>query len=469
MRALVALMAATGLTLLVSWFWKEQLKGRVEPMPPLVAQLEKLVEAGVLGGSPEQLVATLVFSEPFQEADPWDTAPKRRGGMASMFGEPRELAFLGALSREPRTAAWRLGSLGAEDRAAAEAQASAALAWAAEKGVRLRIVSHGGAMLPVLRAALAAPATEPPVVERLLGVGLSLGDIRPRDPDLAEALTKRPPAAEWLNLYSDPSAVPRVLMLETVGPGPTAQAEELAWPGTSWVALVVEIAARGRPQRPQALPAATGQALLSARQFRSVKDGKVTTKVVDGKGRAVTGSLIVPKLDKEEIPPDPEAGEKKEGSGPAGHFPVLAGGREPRIVLLSKGQDSGWTVIRRAFFNSRLADRIDCGTHQPVVVGLGFQIAVVCTRHETQRNTQLSCGGPNKATPVKHHGYPASVCVGIAPGLGDKTIDLLDTFIVVDEDLRLEVTYMYPRKERRGEYLDRFMGTIEGLEPKVKR
>ena len=130
MRGLVVLLAATGCALLVFWFWQQQLIGRVAPMPPLVAQLEKLVEEGAFGGqSPESLVATLVFSEPFKDSDPWDLAPRRKGGMGAMFGEPRETAFLAALGREPRTAAWRLAGTDAASAAEAQAQMSAALAW----------------------------------------------------------------------------------------------------------------------------------------------------------------------------------------------------------------------------------------------------------------------------------------------------------------------------------------------------
>lgn len=460
MRALVVLLALTGCTLIVFWFWREQMKGRVEETPPLVAQLERLVEAGALGGqSPEDIVATLVFSEPFKEADPWDLAPRRKGGMSSMFGEPRETGFLAALGREPRTAVWRLPSADESARAGAESQMAEALLWAAQKGARLRVIAHGTALVPVLRAALAAPLAEPPVVERVLGVGVRLADIKAREPELAAALDSRAPAGQWFNLFSEASVVPRELGLELVTPGAEPELRELAWPGSSWVPTVVGLSQRGAPQAAPAMPKAAAGSQLSVRQFRAVKDGTITQRHIDGKGNLVSGSLLVPKLAKEEIPPDPEAGEKKAGD-PAPAAPAPVG----KVAL----GDSGWSIQRVPGFVGLAGSRIECEHAGRVLLqDVGHIVSVTCLkeRRDAGGMTAVRCGDkPKNLVRFKLKGRPVAICKELAPSRQYKDGNWSDYFEAISGGFAIDVSYSYPGGTR-GKHLDDFMKAIDALVP----
>lgn len=457
MRALVVLMMATGIGMLVMFFWREQLKGRIEETPPLVAQLERLVSEGALGGAtPESLVATLVFSEPYKEADPWDLTPRKKGGMSSMFGEPRETAFLAALGREPRTAGWRMADASSTDEA--EAQMAAALAWAAQKGARLRVIAHGAALAPVLRAMLAAPAAEPPVVERVLGVGVRLADIKAREPELAAALDGRAPAGQWFNLFSEASVVPRELALERIEPGAPPVLQELAWPGSSWVPTVVGLSQRGAPQSAPAMPSAAPGSQMSVRQFRNAKEGSSFQRVVDGKGHLVSGSLLIPKLDKEEIPPDPEALENKAGD-PAAAAPTTSFG------ALEIGT-TGWKLARRPFFAPSAPKKsFTCEKGATLVSVEAFTIGANCfTVKEGAPNVGGSCPG-GRGVKVVQKGRPAYVCVGLG---GPEASMQIDEFAIPDGRNAILVRYTYP-KGRRADRLDQFMETIEGLEPPAKK
>ncbi|MBI5595914.1 MAG: hypothetical protein HY928_07485 [Elusimicrobia bacterium] len=459
MKALVVLTAALGVTLLVFWFAREQISSRVDPTPPLIAQLERLVEEGVLGGAtPEGLVATLVLSGPFRESEPWDTAPRKRSTMNAWFGEPRQYAFMEALLREPRSAGWRMDAAGPRELAAAEEQVAAAARWAAEKGVRLRVIAHGTALSPVLRAALAAPP-EPPAFERVLGVGLSLADLKAREPALAQALAARPlPAGQWFDLYSDPAEVPRVLVLERVGPGLEAEPQPLAWPGSSWVSTVVQLSERGAPRREAALPTAAPGSQLSARQFRSVKDGTVTQRVVDGKGRFVTGSLIVPKLDKEEVPPDPLAGETAPGAAPAG-----GGGIGPDVPL----DTTGWTLKHLPEF-IRLSEReIKCVGKRVLYDDARFFVAIGCFKGEMAKRVRPgdSCyGNASNLIKLTHRGFPAEVCKLRPPSAEMRGGAWVDTFNLFGPGYVLMVDYTYPDQASRSAQLDMFQKAIEALQ-----
>lgn len=461
MKALVVLLAAVGCGLLVMWFWREQMKGRVEPMPPLVEQLERLVEAGALGGqSPESLVATLVFSEPFREADPWDLAPRRKGGMSSMFGEPRELAFTTALLREPRTAAWRLASSDAAAQAAAEAEMLAAARWAAEKGARLRVVAHGASLIPVLRAALAAPQADPPVVERVLGVGVRLADVKAREPALAEALVARRPAAQWLNVFSEPSVVPRLLELEEVDLGGMAAVRELAWPGSSWVPTVVGLAQRGAPQAAREVPAEAPGSQLSVRQFRAVKDGTMTGRVVDGKGHLVSGSLIVPKLGKEEIPPDPEAAENKVGDVEAAS--TAGGGGE--LVPLG---ETGWSIRRQPGFKGLEGAKVACVGRRVLVQEASHWIGLSCYRRPatSQDAPEDFCRGrPKNLVRFQLKGKPVAICKETPPSAQFADGNWQDLFEAKAGEFVIQLEYSYPPKGRARK-LDVYMSAIDALVP----
>lgn len=457
MKALVVLLAAVGCTLLVMWFWREQMKGTVEPTPPLVAQLERLVEAGALGGAtPESLVATLVFSEPFKEADPWDLAPRKKGGMSAMFGEPRELAFTTALSREPRTAAWRMA---ASDAAGAQAQMSEALAWAAQKGARLKVVAHGAALLPVLRALLAAPPSDPPVVERLLGVGTRLADIKARDPALAEALSARRPAAQWLNVFSEPAVVPRLLELEEVDLGGMAAVRELAWPGSSWVPTVVGLAQRGAPQAARDLPVEAPGSQMSVRQFRAVKDGTLTQRVVDGKGHLVSGSLIVPKLGKEEVPPDPEAAENKVGDPAAAAAAPAAGS-----VALG---ESGWSINRVSGFMGLAGNKIPCEGSRVLLQDAGHIVTLACVK-EARRPGGMAgvrCEGrPKNLVRFTLKGRPVAICKEVPPARQFADGNWSDFFEALSGGHAVDLSYSYP-PGARPKHLDDFMKAIDALVP----
>lgn len=458
MRALIVLLAATGAGLLLTFFWRAQLLGRVEPMPPLVAQLEKLVEAGALGGqSSESLVATLVFSEPFKEADPWDLVPRKKGGMSSMFGEPRETAFLAALGREPRTAGWRLGGLDAGSSGEAQAQMSAALAWATEKGARLRVVAHGVSLVPVLRAALEAPASEPPVLERVLGVGVRLADIKARDPALATALESRRPAGQWLNLYSEPSVVPRALGLEQVDLAGISVVQELAWPGNSWVPTVVGLSLRGAPQAAPAMPSATPGSQMSVRQFRNAKEGSVFQHVVDGKGHLVSGSLLIPKLDKEEIPPDPEAAENKIGD-PAAAAP-------PGKVALG---DSGWSIQRVPGFVGLAGAKIECGQGRVLLQDGRFSVTAGCLKEkrDAEGMTAVKCARyPKNIVRFKLKGRPVAICKEVPPSKDYQGGNWSDLFEAVSGPYAIDISYSYPDGASRPTRLDDFMKAIDALVP----
>lgn len=443
MKALVLITAALGVTLLVFWFAREQMSSRVDPTPPFVAQLERFVEEGVLGGeTPSSLVATLVLAGPFREGEPWDTAPRRRSMMNAWFGEPRQYSFMEALLREPRSVGWRTDAAGPAELAGAEEQVIAAARWAEERGVRLRVIAHGAMLGPVLRAALAVPP-DSQVFERVLGVGLSLADLKAKDPVLAQALAERPaPVGQWFDIYSDPAVVPRVLVLERVGPGPEASAEPLAWPGSSWVSTVVQVSERGAPRREVALPAAAPGSQLSARQFRSVKDGRVTQRVVDGKGNLVTGSLIVPKLDKEEVPPDPEAGEKD---------------KMPEVIAV---KDTGWNFRVPKGMTPAHADFSKC---QPCMLLQDYPFSMsldVDRKPNFPGAAKMNCSkGGGTLVQVQHKGYPAEVCKGISSPSG-----LWDYFTLHGLGFRIELSYTYT-KERRDEKLDLFMRSIQALEP----
>ncbi|MBI3297570.1 MAG: hypothetical protein HYZ75_05370 [Elusimicrobia bacterium] len=456
MRALILMLAAVGVTLLVFWFWREQMRGKVEPTPAIVEQLEDLISRGVFEGrTPGSVVATLVFSEPFKEADPWDSAPKKRTMMNAWFGEPRELAFLQALGREEAFVTWRLDSTDSTDLVRAEAEAASAAAWAAAKGMRLRVIAHGGAIDPVLRAALTFPG---PPFERLLGVGVSLGDIKARDPELAQALFDRLPAEQWLNLYSNPAVVPRSLMLESVGLGLTSRAEETARPGRSWVPTVTGLAKNGVSEAGPSLPMPSGAALMSARQFRSVKDGRITQRVVDGKGHLVTGSLIVPKLDREEIPPDPEAGQKKSAA-------ALDIG--PRVPVGT----SGWTFRAHAEFSNLTGRQIDCAGGATVLVPkeVGYWIVLQCRKppfDAAKENLGDACRGrPQYLSRLTFKGNPAAICKQ-SPVAG-KSADGAgsDVFQVLYSPYIIEIRYNYPSLAAREARLDQFMRAIESLDP----
>lgn len=469
MRALVVLLAATGCALLVTFFWRQQLLGRVEPMPPLVAQLERLVEEGAFGGqSPEQLVATLVFSEPFKEADPWDLSPRRKGGMSAMFGEPRETAFLAALGREPKTAGWRLDGADAASAGEAEAQMSAALSWAAEKGVRLRVVAHGASVIPVLRAALAAPESEPPTLERLLGVGVRLADIKAREPALAEALEARAPAGQWFNLFSEASVVPRELGLERVAPGAPPELQELAWPGSSWVPTVLGVVQRGAPQAAPAMPKAAAGSQLSVRQFRAVKDGTITQRHVDGKGNLVSGSLLVPKLAKEEIPPDPEAGENKVGDPNAG---AAAGGAAPGGPAIPLG-DTGWSLVPAPTLPGATGKRIDCVGARVLMQEARHSVAVSCFRPNRNFAQEAAPGcqdRPKNLVRFTLKGRPVAICKERPPSTDFKGGNWGDTFQADAGDFFINVTYSYPDLASRRAKLDVFMAAIDALAPPAKK
>ncbi|TBR18422.1 hypothetical protein EPO15_15235, partial [bacterium] len=458
MRGLVVLLAATGCALLVFWFWQQQLIGRVEPMPPLVAQLEKLVEAGAFGGqSPEGLVATLVFSEPFKESDPWDLAPRRKGGMSAMFGEPRETAFLAALGREDRTAAWRLGGADAASAAEAQAQMSAALAWAAEKGVRLRVVAHGAALAPVLRAALAAPASDRPPLERLLGVGVRLADLKAREPELAAALDARPPAGQWFDLFSEAAVVPRELALERVTPGGPPELAELAWPGSSWVPTVLGLVQRGAPQAAPAMPSAAPGSQQSVRQFRSAKEGLYSQRVVDGKGHLVSGSLLVPKLAKEEIPPDPEAAENKAGD-PAAGAPAAPG----KVAL----GDSGWAIQRVPGFVGLAGTKIDCGASRVLLQDARYSVTLQCLKEPRAAGgmAAVKCASrPKNVVRFNLKGRPVAICKEVPPGREFKDGNWSDYFEAVSGDYAIDLSYSYPDGASRGTRLDDFMKAIDAL------
>lgn len=460
MRALVVLLALTGCSLIVMWFWREQMKGRVDETPPLVAQLERLVEAGALGGqSPEDIVATLVFSEPFKEADPWDLAPRRKGGMSSMFGEPRETGFLAALGREPRTAVWRLPSADEAARAGAESQMAEALVWAAQKGARLRVIAHGAALVPVLRAALAAPLAEPPVVERMLGVGVRLADIKAREPELAAALEARAPGGQWFNLFSEASVVPRELGLELVTPGAAPELRELAWPGSSWVPTVVGLSQRGAPQAAPAMPSAAPGSQVSVRQFRAVKDGTLTQRHVDGKGNLVSGSLLVPKLAKEEIPPDPEAGEKKDGAPVAG-APTPVG----KVAL----GDSGWSIQRVPGFVGLAGSKIDCGSSRVILQDARYSIQVGCLKERRAPGgmTAIKCDKhPKNIVRFKLKGRPVAICKEVPPSREYKGGNWSDLFEAVSGDYAVDISYSYPDGVSRSARLDDFMKAIDALVP----
>lgn len=458
MRALVVLLAATGCGLLVTFFWRAQVLGRVEPMPPLVAQLDRLVEAGALGGSsPESLIATLVFSEPFREADPWDLVPRKKGGMSSMFGEPRETAFLAALGREPRTAAWRLDGLDAGSSSEAQEQMAAALAWAAQKGARLRVVAHGGSLVPVLRAALEAPASEPPVIERVLGVGVRLADIKARDPALATALEARQPGGQWLNLYSEPAVVPRALGLEQVDLSGMAVVQELAWPGSSWVPTVVGLAMRGAPQAAPAMPSAAPGSQMSVRQFRNAKEGTSFQRVVDGKGHLVSGSLLIPKLDKEEIPPDPEAAENKIGD-PAAAAP-------PGKVALG---ESGWSITRVPGFVGLAGTKIECGQGRVLLQDGRFSVTAGCLKERRDEGgmTAIKCSKhPKNIVRFKLKGRPVAICKEMPPSKDYKGGNWSDLFEAVSGPYAIDISYSYPDGAARPKRLEDFMKAIDALVP----
>lgn len=459
MRALVVLLAATGCALLVTFFWRQQLLGRVEPMPPLVAQLERLVEEGALGGqTPESLIATLVFSEPFKEADPWDLAPRRKGGMSAMFGEPRETAFLSALGREPRTAGWRLGGADEDSTAVAEAQMAEALAWAAEKGARLRVVAHGAALIPVLRAALAAPPSEPPTLERVLGVGVRLADLKAREPALVQALDARAPAGQWFNLFSEASVVPRELGLERVTPGSPPELQELAWPGSSWVPTVLGIVQRGAPQAAPAMPSAAPGSQQSVRQFRA-KEGTTHQRVVDGKGNLVSGSLLVPKLAKEEIPPDPEAGENKGGDPSAGAASA------PGQVALG---DSGWSIQRVSGFVGLAGSRIDCGSARVLKQDGRYSVSLQCYKENRGPGgmTRTRCANlPKNVVRFKLKGKPVAICKEVPPSRDFKGGNWSDMFEALSGEHAIDVYYSYPDAASRARRLDDFMNAIDALVP----
>ena len=465
MKALVLMTAALGVTLLVFWFAREQMSSRVDPTPPFVAQLERLVEEGVLGGeTPSSMVATLVLAGPFRESEPWDSGSRRRSMMNAWFGEPRQYAFMEALLREPRTVGWRTDALEPADLAGAEEQAAAAARWAAERGVRLRVIAHGAMLGPALRAALSLPP-DSGVFERVLGVGVSLADLKARDPVLAQALAESPaPVGQWFDIYSDPAVVPRVLVLERVGPGPEASPEPLAWPGSSWVSTVVQLSERGAPRREVALPAPAPGSQLSARQFRSVKDGKVTQRVVDGKGQLVTGSLIVPKLEKEEVPPDPEAGENAAGGAGAGE---TAG---PDVPL----DTTGWRLRRLPQFVKLDAREIRCVGNTVLYDDSRFVLTLSCMKGEIAKANQTGAGicweNTQNLVKLKHHGFPAQVCKLQPPrGGGVSGRFWVDTFRVDGPGYIITYDYKYPDKESRDAQLDLFQKAIEALLPPAVR
>lgn len=450
MKALLSLLAAVGVTVLVVWFWRQQIKGQVEDLPPLAAQLERLT----LGQTPESLVATLVLSEPFQEADPWDSALKRRSAMAAWFGEPREVWFLEALGREPRVAVWRLDSDSPEARARAEAEVTAAAAWAKRRNVRLRVIAHGAALLPVLRAGLAASGPGAPAFERLLGVGVSLADVKGRDPRLFAALGRGLPAAQWLGLYSDPGVVPRVLMFEAVGPGPEARAEEAAWPGRSWVATVAELSARGAPAKVAAVPAPTGSALMSARQYRN-KEGRTFMK-------PAPGSLTVPMLEKEEIPPDPEAGLKKPGAA--------AGGGAGELLPMGP---TGWSLRRIPVFNGVFGKEVSCVGAHVLFQEATTNVTVQCFKpHASDLGGGLGqqCRDkPQNRVRFTLKGRPAEICKEMAPAREYPGANWSDVFMVRAGDYHIIMSYSYPGLAGRDARLDVFMGAIDALEPPPKK
>ena len=208
------------------------------------------------------------------------------------------------------------------------------------------------------------------------------------------------------------------------------------------------------------MPKAAAGAQLSVRQFRAVKDGTLTQRHVDGKGNLVSGSLLVPKLAKEEIPPDPEAGENKVGD-PAGGASL--GSLPNRLIPI---KDTGWNFRVSAALKPAHSDFTKCDACM-IVQDHPFLITLAIDKKKGwPGSARYHCSEKKTGTliPIKHRGYPGELCKQV-PLANDRGIDY---FTLHSGDVRIELFYGYDSK-RRGEKLDAFMKSIEALEPPVRK
>ncbi|TPW20826.1 MAG: hypothetical protein FD126_1293, partial [Elusimicrobia bacterium] len=223
---------------------------------------------------------------------------------------------------------------------------------------------------------------------------------------------------------------------------------------------VVGLSQRGAPQAAPAMPRAAAGSQQSVRQFRAVKDGTITQRTVDGKGNLVSGSLLVPKLAKEEIPPDPEAGENKVGDSAGG---ASLGSLPNRLIPI---KDTGWNFRVTKDLKPAHSDFTKCDACM-IVQDHPFLITLtVDKKKDWPGAARHYCSERKKGTliSVKHRGYPGELCkqVSMMEGHG------MDYFTLRSGDVRIELSYNYD-KGRRGERLDAFMKAIEALEPPVRK